>query len=373
MIPSEHSGPPTRPVVLVMLPHGLDVRHWRRRFHQGDVLDETPYGYGAAGDAFDLRWSVDHRETRFARLARRAIVHAVGADLVHVWRNRALFRGTDVVWTHTEDEHLAIGLLRNRLGEFRLLAQTVWLWDRWPHLTSLRRTVLRRLLARADVEVVLSRVNREVGAAAVPARRIVRVPFGTETLDDAQPAVPRRMIFAPGNDRDRDWAVLLGAARLLPDVEFLIASASPFFTPAVRLPPNVRRERRLGREAVAAAYREAAAVVVPLRPNSHASGVTVAIEALARGCPLVVSDVGGLDEYVGGCDGAMVPPDDPAALAAAIRPLADDPHRSDRNRALPVERGLTQQDYVRRIELLSRFLLDGRWNPAIEEFTPVRA
>jgi glycosyltransferase involved in cell wall biosynthesis len=45
-----------------------------------------------------------------------------------------------------------------------------------------------------------------------------------------------------------------------------------------------------------------------------------ALEAMACGLPVVVSDVGGLRELVGDA-GVRVPPDDPGALANAIETL----------------------------------------------------
>lgn len=56
-------------------------------------------------------------------------------------------------------------------------------------------------------------------------------------------------------------------------------------------------------------------VVVP----SRAEGLgLVALEALAMGRPVVASAVGGLVALVGPGDGALVPPDDPGVLAAAL-------------------------------------------------------
>jgi glycosyltransferase involved in cell wall biosynthesis len=57
----------------------------------------------------------------------------------------------------------------------------------------------------------------------------------------------------------------------------------------------------------------------------------VALEAAATGLPVVASNAGGVVEAVGdGTTGALVPPDDPAALAAGLRALADDPERARR-------------------------------------------
>ena len=50
------------------------------------------------------------------------------------------------------------------------------------------------------------------------------------------------------------------------------------------------------------------------------------LEAMARGLPVVASGVDGVPEAVtSGADGLLVPPADPAALAAALKSLAGDP------------------------------------------------
>jgi len=57
------------------------------------------------------------------------------------------------------------------------------------------------------------------------------------------------------------------------------------------------------------------AVVIPSRWEPWGN---VCLEAKAAGRPVIASDVDGLREQVQGC-GLLVPPDDPAALVAAIR------------------------------------------------------
>jgi glycosyltransferase involved in cell wall biosynthesis len=56
----------------------------------------------------------------------------------------------------------------------------------------------------------------------------------------------------------------------------------------------------------------------------------VAIEALARGTPVVASAVGALPEFVADeRSGYLVPPGDPDALAAALRRVLSDPAAAD--------------------------------------------
>ena len=59
--------------------------------------------------------------------------------------------------------------------------------------------------------------------------------------------------------------------------------------------------------------------VLPYRQGSQSG---VGIQSVARGVPVVVSDVGALPDVADG-GGAIVPPGDPAALAAGILRLLD--------------------------------------------------
>jgi glycosyltransferase involved in cell wall biosynthesis len=82
---------------------------------------------------------------------------------------------------------------------------------------------------------------------------------------------------------------------------------------------RVRGHGARSRDEIAAALAGAHALVVPSRREGL--GI-VALEAMAVGRPVIASAVGGLVETVeDGHDGILVPADDPAALAAAIRRL----------------------------------------------------
>jgi glycosyltransferase involved in cell wall biosynthesis len=86
----------------------------------------------------------------------------------------------------------------------------------------------------------------------------------------------------------------------------------------------------------------AATDLLVLASRGEAYGMVV-VEALARGLPVVATDVGGLTEALGhGADGIrpglLVPPDDPAALGAALRAWLGDAELRGRLRRAACER-----------------------------------
>ena len=85
----------------------------------------------------------------------------------------------------------------------------------------------------------------------------------------------------------------------------------------------------------------------------------VALEAMACGLPVIASNEGGLPEFVNDRVGALVPPDDPAALSAAvIKELAApaDPQRRARIAAYAFE-GHAPPQYIDRMEEIYASLL----------------
>jgi glycosyltransferase involved in cell wall biosynthesis len=120
-------------------------------------------------------------------------------------------------------------------------------------------------------------------------------------------------------------AALLAALAPLPDAALLIAGDGPLRSELVRqAAPLGARVRFLGE--VAGPLRrsllhgcDVLALPSQILPDGRTeSAPLVLLEALAAGCPIVASAVGGVAELVGDA-GLLVPPQDPAALQAALR------------------------------------------------------
>ena len=81
----------------------------------------------------------------------------------------------------------------------------------------------------------------------------------------------------------------------------------------------------------------AAADLLVLASHAETYGMVVT-EALARGVPVVATDVGGVAEALAGGPGLLVPPGDPAALGAALRAWLGDADLRGRLRGAARER-----------------------------------
>lgn len=121
-------------------------------------------------------------------------------------------------------------------------------------------------------------------------------------------------------------------------------------------PPGVAVHGPQPASAVRDAIRQANVMVLPCRraPDGDLDGVPVALmEALAAGRPVITTPVSGIPELVDEAVGWLVPPDDPVALAAALREAQDPTERARRGAMGPArlrERGFTLTDQARGVK-----------------------
>jgi len=128
---------------------------------------------------------------------------------------------------------------------------------------------------------------------------------GVDTLVDAVVGEPGLALDVAGDGPERDD---------------LVARAAP-------AGDRIRFHGRLPADGVLELLRGAAVAAVPSRWYENMP--LAVLEAFGAGVPVVASGLGGLPELIDpGVDGAIVPPDDPGALAAALRPFVEDPDRA---------------------------------------------
>jgi glycosyltransferase involved in cell wall biosynthesis len=353
--------------VHVHLFYGADPRQYRAGENIGCL-----YGYHhAESPEFELSYTRDAKESKPMRLLRRGLKAALGFDFIHTWRNRDEILGSEVVWTHTEQEHLSVALLLRMKGRAGgnpvLLAQSVWLLDKWAGYGALRKWVYARLVQRADILTTLASENAQL-VREYFRRDATQVHYGLNVRDFPllepkawQPHTPVR-IAAIGNDRDRDWDSLVRAFRQDPRYEVRIATRRR--VPKALHASNVRIAPAVGLKAARELYDWADVVVVPLRANSHASGITVVLEAVALGKPLIVTDIGGLRDYFGPEHMWYVGAHDVPGLQQALAGMVADPALVlDRARAASrhfVERDYTTRQFALQHVRLTRDFLLGR-------------
>jgi glycosyltransferase involved in cell wall biosynthesis len=357
--------------VFVHLGYGFGATSWKRRYSRGLIpgLNEPlPYGYfRAADDRWLIEYSEDKQESRLTQLFRRGLQWSMGFDLLHAWRNRGQMRDADVVWTHTEREHLAVLLLwrisKNHKRP-RIIAQCIWLFDRWPRLPRWKQRLYLVLLNQADIVTTLSTKNLESARMLLPTKKCESLLFGVDS------GVPRMVareeinkpikLLALGNDMHRDWKTLLGAFGDLPDYDVRLASNSVPHS-LIKGVANVCLCLADTEDELMAMYKWADVVVVPLRDNLHASGITVVLEATLFGLPVICSDTGGMRTYFSDGEIRYVPVADPAAMRSAVDEIAANDNFRRKLISKAQERirslDLTAQGFVDRHRKLSEKIL----------------
>ena len=137
------------------------------------------------------------------------------------------------------------------------------------------------------------------------------------------------VLFVGRLEWEKGVQVLIEAVKLLPDepsVDVLIAGVGTQADRFGKLAADETRVRFMGQVSDAELRQLLSNAAVVVVPSLYEPFGIVALEAAAAGAALIVSDVGGLAEIVtSSVTGLSVPPNQPAALAAAITAVLADP------------------------------------------------
>ena len=357
--------------VFVHLGHGFGGQSWAQRHAVGlipGLNDRLAYGYyRASGNGWSVEYSEDACENALTRFCRLALRRMVGFDLIHAWRNRNGLFAADIVWTHTEIENLAVLLVFwfcHRGRQPKVIANCLWLFDRWPNLSWPRRFIYRELLRHADVVTTLSSANLQVARNVLPGVRCEYIRFGV-TIEDLRKPRARPMHYplrlaSLGSDIHRDWQTIITAFGNREG--YRVAIGSRGINPKMLMGiTNVTVLSVATADDVKALYDWADIVVVSVKPNLHASGITVILESVILGVPVVCTDSGGLRAYFSPAELCYVPIYAPIAMRVAVEELArDDERRLDmvvRAQKRLLTTSLTTQGFAERHRQLSEELL----------------
>ena len=248
------------------------------------------YGDGIAGNLRRRPWLVLALPLFFLAYARAARRAARGADLVHAH------------WLPSALPALATGR-----------PFVLQLWGTDVELARRAQWAARRLVRRAALVVVASQALGEA-ARELGARAVRVVPSGVDLPESVgAPDDPPHLLYVGRLSEEKGVRELVEASDGLPLVVVGdgplrddVPGALGFVAPSDLGP----------------FYERAAVVVCPSRREGY--GV-VAREAMAHARPVVATAVGGLPDAVeDGVTGLLVPPNEPAALRAALLRLLDD-------------------------------------------------
>jgi glycosyltransferase involved in cell wall biosynthesis len=333
----------------------------QRDFAFGDPPG-SPAGAGTAGAGVLGRAGVEFEAVEFgdrphvvrdgrAVMRLRQLIGRSGADVVHAHGLRA-------------GALAAIALSFGGPGPNRPLAVTVHNAPPSGGVNGAIYQALELVVARSaaavlcvsgDLEARMVRAGAgDVGRALVPAppRGAGGVP--PEAVEAARADLrigttgggrSRPLIFAAGRlAPQKRFAVLLEAARRWQDLSpvplLAIAGAGPLAgTLAGRAVPLGPAVRLLGHRRDVPALLAAADVFV--LPSQWEGQPLILQEALQAGRPIVATRVGGIPDLTGEDAAVLVPPDDPDALAAAVRQVLTDPALAQRLGAAARERART--------------------------------
>ena len=310
--------PPQHSLAITFAPN-QDPEDWEASYSVGETSSRWPYGLDLQSDRFTVRASVRSRPS----------TSDLGRFLARTVAARASCRSPGAVgYAFAWDENLAIRSLLAHRGR-RQISGLIWATQEADsRLAAVKRALNRLALRQVDGIFVLSSAQVEaarrwLGSPSIP---IVFIPMAVNVdffRPTPFPVAP--FVFSMGNDKHRDPGLLAEAMAQVvasnPAAQVLVQTNRPEM-----FSREIETVDRLSTGDVLRFYGRASVVAIATRPNDHVSGITVALEAMASGRPVVMSAAPGLEDYiVDGATGYLVPQGDAAGFADRVNALLNDP------------------------------------------------
>lgn len=266
---------------------------------------------------------------RIPRKVRDVVHHRWGVQVGQPGLRAA--RAADVVLAYLEP-NIAYPALASRVpgspfARRPLVGIFCWAAEELLTADELRRRRLRRMLAACDVVGFFSSNQADVLVEhGVPRERLALLPFGIDTSQLFGSGSRERDldVLSVGWDRGRDYPTLLRAldgsgvrASVVAPHERFSDQAVPDEVEVLGTVPHAEYRELLARARV---------VVVPTHDLAYPTGQTVAMEAAAAGCAVVVSRTAAMEDYFTDTVTAEMPEvGDPDGLRDRVLRLINDP------------------------------------------------
>lgn len=292
--------------VFLGLRHAILAKQWCKEYKEGKRNDTMLYGYGnAATHDFKIDYCSFNRIEKF--LFKENIL---GKLYLYCLKLPYLLMKYDVVWTHVDRDALFIAKLKSIpvLGRLfcKHIANFVWLIDHTQHYSETKKKKIGRLLHKIDKILYLSTSEHEefIKHYHCEERKLVYTRYGINFEaygPDAIGIKPKGFaiedfILSVGTDQHRDLQLLDLVAESNKDKTFVVCSGSPEHHKQVFKSKNIILLKATYNEMVYL-YRKCKFVVIPLKFNFHASGITTLLEAAAAKKAVVINYTPGLEDY----------------------------------------------------------------------------
>jgi glycosyltransferase involved in cell wall biosynthesis len=243
----------------------------------------------------------------------------------HVVALRREVRGwrPDIVHTHDNADPRLLAIVAG-------LTRVTTLHDPVPHpgqprMSRVEQVVRRRWITGSAAVVLHGKALADVLPDWVPRARVAFIPHGTSVREDPLPAPARPCVLLFGRlEPYKGIDVLLRAMKRVwavrREVKLLVAGSGPEAS-LVPTDPRIELRSQYIREAeLDALFREASVAVLPYVEGSQSG---VGAQALGRGVPTIVSDVGALADIALDPSFLVLPGDDEALARSILRHLDD--------------------------------------------------
>lgn len=323
--------------VSIEYPASYDAATWTSRHAAGLVPDVLPYGLQHLTElGYEVTYNTAPPPSGLAGRLDRAGLHRLDSLIGQAWTTRKQRRSatTDVVLCY--DERTGFPAALDPFRDVPLISGIAWL-PRPEEVPWWRRIFIRLALRRCTALFAQNRPQLEELAElwGVPAEKLHFVPVGIDTDFyayhdfDARSETP--LFVTIGADRARDDATVIAAVEHVradwPTAGMHLATTPEMATRLSSSPPDWLQitTERLGPKA-RDLYRTSWACAVGLHPTNTGSGLTVILEAMAAGRPVIATDNPGLSDYIDDTiTGYLVPVGATDAMAEAMTALLSDP------------------------------------------------